>query len=117
MAAFGVALREKLHLSSSHRVLHKTIYFLCVPSLVAFVNAVTYYLVYGQANLNSGRANTWTVDTYAVPWLSLVANIAATVVFVMFSRHRRVHSHSRVAVSFLLTLAWLGTFVSFLVLE
>jgi hypothetical protein len=118
MSAFGLALRDRLHLSSSHRALHKTIYFLCLPSLFTAANAVTYYLVHGQANLaEPAKANAWTLATYSAPWLSLVANIAATVVFVMFSRHRRVRSHSRVAVSFMLTLAWLGTFVSFLVLD
>ena len=118
MSAFSLALRERLHLSSSHRVLHKTIYFLCLPSLVVVANAVAYYLIYGQARLTGpGKASYWTVNTYAAPWLSLIANIAATVVFVMFTRHRRVHSQSRVAVSFTLTLAWLCTFVSFLVVE
>jgi len=114
----GASLREKLHVNSAHPDLHKSIYLLCVPSLIASVNAAAYYLRHGYANwstLNSAPA--WTMDTYAAPWVSMIANIAATVVFVIFSRHKRVRSHYKVLVSFVLTLAWLGTFLSFVVIE
>lgn len=111
-----VALREKLQLSSTHPDLHKTIYALCLPPLIVAVNALSYYLLHNEASLPES-SSPWTLGTSAAPAFSLIANIAATVVFVMFTRHRRVHSQSRVAVSFTLTLAWLCTFVSFLVVE
>ena len=118
MSTFGFVLREKLHLNSAHPDLHKTIYLLCLPSLLAGLNAGAYYLRHGAVNwLATRHAAFWTVDTYAAPWVSLLANIAATVVFVIFSRHKRVRSHYKVAMSVMLTLAWLGTFFSFLVVE
>lgn len=122
MSTFNVALREKLqerlHLNSAHPDLHKTIYLLCIPSLIAAANAATYYFVHGYANWSTlSTVAAWTMNTYAAPWVALIANIAATVVFVIFSRHKRVRSHSKVAVSTTLTLAWFCTFLSFLVVE
>ena len=117
-SSFGMALREKLHVSSAHPDLHKSIYLLCLPSLVATLNAAIYYLRHGYANWSTlNTAPAWTMDTYTAPWVSLLFNVAATVVFVIFSRHRRVRSHYKVAVSVVLTLAWLGTFLSFVVVE
>jgi hypothetical protein len=126
MSTFSLALREKLHdklhgtlhLNSAHPDLHKTIYLLCIPSLIAAANAAIYYMVHGYANWSTlSTVAAWTMNTYAAPWIALLANIAATVVFIIFSRHKRVRSHSKVAVSTMLTLAWLGTFLSFLVVE
>jgi hypothetical protein len=118
MSTFGVVLREKLHLNSAHPDLHRTIYVLCVPSLLAAFNAASYYFIRGEANWSSyGTAPIWTVIAYAAPWISLVANLAGTVVFVIFSRHKRVRSHSKAAVSSMLTLSWFCTFLSFLVVQ
>ena len=120
MSSFGVDLREKLHLhlNSAHPDLHKAIYVLCIPSLIAVMNAVLYYLIRGKVNWASfGIAPIWTAIAYAAPCISFVGNVAATVVFVIFSRHRRVRSHSKASVSFLLTFSWFCTFLSFLVLQ
>ena len=111
-----VALREKLQLSSTHPDLHKTIYALCLPPLIVAVNALSYYLLHNEASLPES-SSPWTLGTSAAPAFSLIANIAATVVFVIFSRHKSVRSHSKIAVSFMLTLAWLGTLLSFLVVD
>ena len=117
LSAF-VALREKLQLSSAHPELHKTIYVLCLPSLLVIANAMFYYFLHGEASLpEPSSATAWTTGTYAASPVSLIANIAATVMFVIFSRHRSVPSHCKIAVSFMLTLAWLGTFLSFLVVD
>jgi hypothetical protein len=48
VSSFAIALRQKFHLNSAHADLHKWIYVLCVPSVVAAVNAVVYYSVHGQ---------------------------------------------------------------------
>jgi|GEM_PF-2699343 len=118
MSTFGVVLRDKLHLNSAHPDLHKTIYVLCIPSLIAAINAALYYFLRGEANWASfGTAPIWTVIAYAAPWISLVANVGATVVFIIFSRHKRVRSHSKASVSFMLTLSWFCTFLSFLVVQ
>ena len=120
MSSFGLVLREKLRLqlNSAHPDLHKAIYVLCIPSLIAVVNAALYYLIRGKVNWASfGTAPIWTSIAYAVPCISLVGNVAATVVFVIFSRHRRVRSHSKVSVSFLLTFSWFCTCLSFLVVQ
>jgi len=115
MSTLSLVLREKFHLNSAHPDLHKAIYVLCVPSLLAALNAAIYYLSRGEANWSTTNAAAWTVDTYAAPWISFTANVAATVVFIILSRHRRVRSHTKIAIAAVLTLAWLGTFVSFLV--
>lgn len=118
MSTLGFVLREKLHLNSAHPELHKAIYVLCLPSLLAALNAMVYYFAHGEANWTAlNKVAFWTVDTYALPWISLVANAAATVVFVIFIRHKRVRSRSKVGTSFMLTLSWLCTFLSFLVVD
>lgn len=120
MSSFGVVLREKLrlHLNSAHPDLHKAIYVLCIPSLIAVFNAALYYLIRGKVNWASfGAAPIWTTIAYALPCISLVGNVAATVVFIIFSRHRRVRSHSKASVSFPLTFSWFCTFLSFLVVQ
>jgi hypothetical protein len=120
MSSFADVLREKLHLhlNSAHPDLHKSIYVLCIPSLMAVINAALYYLVRGKVNWASfGTAPIWTAIAYAAPCISLVGNLAATVVFVIFSRHKRVRSHSKASVSFLLTFSWFCTFLSLLVLQ
>lgn len=120
MTSFAVVLREKLHLhlNSAHPDLHKAIYALCIPSLVAVLNAALYYLIRGKANWASfSTAPIWTAIAYAVPCISLVGNIAATVVFVIFSRHRRVSSRSKASASLLLTFSWFCTSLSFLVVQ
>ena len=120
MSSFGVVLREKLrlHLNSAHPDLHKAIYVLCIPSLIAVINAALYYLIRGKANWASfGTTPMWTAIAFAASCISLVGNVAATVVFVIFSRHRRVRSQSKASVSFLLTFSWFCTFLSFLVVQ
>lgn len=118
VSSFAVALRAKLHLNSAHPDLHKWIYVLCVPSLVAAVNAVVYYSVHGQeARWPAFRGSAWAADTFAAPWISLIANVAGSVLFVMFVRHKRVRSSTKIATAAILSGAWLFTLIAFLVVE
>jgi hypothetical protein len=118
VSSFGIALREKFHLNSAHPELHKWIYVLCVPSVVAAINAVVYYSVRGQqARWPAFSGAAWAADTYAAPWISLIANIAGTALFVMFVRHKRVRSASKIATAAMLSGAWLFTLIAFLVVE
>ena len=115
---FAVALREKFHLNSAHPELHKWIYVLCLPSLVVALNAVVYYLVHGEeARWPAFRGSAWAADTYAAPWISLMANIAGTVLFVMFVRHKRVRTSTKIVTAAVLSGAWLFTLIAFLVVE
>jgi len=117
-SSFRVALREKFHLNSAHPDLHKWIYVLCVPSVVVVVNAVLYYLVHGEeARWPAFRGYAWAADTFAAPWISLIANIAGTVLFVLFVRHKRVRTSTKVATAVVLSGAWLFTLIAFLVVE
>jgi hypothetical protein len=114
----AVALREKFHLNSAHPDLHKWIYVLCLPSFVVALNAVVYYLVHGEeARWPAFRGSAWAADTYAAPWISLIANIAGTVLFVMFVRHKRVRTSTKVVTAAVLSGAWLFTLIAFLVVE
>ena len=115
---FSVAIRDKFHLNSAHPDLHKWIYALCVPSVVAAVNAVVYYSVHGQeARWPAFRGAAWAADTFAAPWISLVANIAGTVLLVVFVRHKRVRSSTKIITAALLSGAWLCTLIAFLAVE
>lgn len=116
--SFAIALRQKFHLNSAHPDLHKWIYVLCVPSVVAAVNAILYYSVHGEgARWPAFRGAAWAADTYAAPWISLIANLAATALFVMFARHKRVRSSTKIATAAMLSGAWLFTLIAFLVVE
>jgi hypothetical protein len=118
MSNFGIALRDRFHLSSSHPDLHKWIYALCVPSAIVAFNALLYYLVHGEgAQWPTSREAAWAADTFAAPWLSLIANMAGTILFVMFIRHKRVRSSTKIATAVMLSMAWLFTFIGFLVVE
>lgn len=117
LSFFGMA-REKFHLNSAHPDLHKWIYALCVPSLVAAINALIYYSVQGQeARWPAFRGSAWAADTYAAPWVALFSNLACTVLFVMFVRHKRVRSSTKIATAAMLSGAWLATLIAFLVVE
>jgi len=117
-SSFAISLRDKLHLNSAHPDLHKWIYALCVPSAVVAANAVLYYFVHGEgAKWPAFRGAAWAADTYAAPWLSLIANIAGTVLLVMFVRHKRVRSSTKIATAAMLSAAWLCTLIAFLAVE
>jgi hypothetical protein len=117
-SSFAIALRQKFHLNSAHPDLHKWIYVLCLPSAVAAVNAMVYYSVHGQeARWPAFRGAAWAADTYAAPWIALMANLAGTVLFVMFVRHKRVRSSTKIATAAMLSGAWLFTLIAFLVVE
>ena len=116
--SFAIALRQKFHVSSAHPDLHKWIYALCAPPVVAVVNAVAYYAVHGQeARWPAFRGAAWAADTYAAPWISLIANLACTILFVMFARRKRVRSSTKIATAAMLSGAWLFTLIAFLVVE
>ena len=118
LSSFGVTLRQKFHLNSAHPDLHKWIYALCVPPLVAAINAVAYYSVHGQeARWPAFRGAAWAADTYAAPWISLIATLAGTVLFVMFVRHKRVRSSTKIVTAAIVSGAWLCTLIAFLVVE
>ena len=118
IATFGGAVRKKFHLNSAHPDLHKWIYALCVPSAVVALNAMIYYFVRGEgARWPEFRDAAWAADTFAAPWVSLVANIAGTVLFVVFVRHKRVRSSTKIATAAMLSAAWLCTLIAFLVVE
>jgi hypothetical protein len=118
MSSFGIALRDRFHLSSSHPDLHKWIYALCVPSAIVAVNGVLYYFVHSEsAQWPASRDAAWAADTFAAPWLSLIANVAGTVLFVMFVRHKRVRSSTKIATAVTVSMAWLFTFIGFLVVD
>jgi hypothetical protein len=111
--------RRKFRLSSAHPDLHKTLYVLCFPSAIAGVNAAIFFLVHGQVvwPTPEDTSAAWASDTFAAPWISIAGNLAATILFVLFSRHRRVRSSSKIAMSLVLTVAWLCTAISFLVID
>lgn len=118
MSSFGLVLRQKFQLNSAHPDLHKWIYALCVPSAIAALNATLYYLVYGEeATWPAFNGTAWTVDTYMAPWIALFASVAGTVLFIIFARHKRVRSATKIATSAMLSAAWLFTLISFLVVE
>jgi hypothetical protein len=118
IASFGVAVHKKFHLNSAHPDLHKWIYALCVPSAVVALNAIIYYFVRGEgASWPEFRDAAWAADTFAAPWIALVANLASTVLFVMFVGHKRVRSSTKIATAAMLSAAWLCTLIAFLVVE
>lgn len=117
-SSFAITLLEKFHVNSAHPDLHKWIYVLCVPSAVILFNALLYYFIHGEgARWPAFRDAAWAADTYAAPWLSLIANLVGTVLFVMFVRHKRVRSSTRIATAAMLSAAWLCTLIAFLVVE
>jgi hypothetical protein len=116
--SFGMALREKFHLNSAHPYLHKWIYALCVPSAIVALNGILYYVVHGEgARWPAFRGSGWAADTFAAPWISLSANIAGTVLLVVFVRHKRVRTSTKVVTAAVLSGAWLFTLIAFLVVE
>ena len=118
MSSFGLVLRQRFQLNSAHPDLHKWIYALCAPSAVAALNATLYYLVHGQEAtwpVFSGTA--WAADTYMAPWIALLASVAGTVLFIIFARHKRVRSSTKIATSAVLSVAWLFTLISFLAVD
>ena len=116
--SLGVALREKFRLNSAHPDLHKWIYALCVPSAVVALNGVLYYLVHGEgARWPASRGAAWSADTFAAPWISLIANLAGTMLFILFVRHKRVRTSTKVATAAVLSGAWLLTLIAFLAVE
>ena len=120
MAAFGIAVRHKLHLNSAHPDLHKWLYALCVPCALFGVNGILYYFSNGgeaRWPVYQGDGAAWAADTYVAPWLSLLANLGATVLFVLFVRHKRVRRSSKISMAAVLSAAWLCTLIAFLVVE
>jgi hypothetical protein len=118
MATFGIGLFEKFHLNSAHANLHRWIYALCLPPAVVALNAVVYYSVHGdEARWPASHGSAWAADTYAAPWISLIANLATTVLFIMFVRHKRVRSSTKIVTAAMLSGAWLSTLIAFLVVE
>jgi len=118
LSGFGIALREIFHLNSAHPELHKWIYALCVPSAVVALNAMLYYFVHGEgAKWPAFTGAAWAADTYAAPWLSLLANVASTILFVAFVRHKSVRSSTRITTAAMLSMAWFFTLIAFLVVE
>jgi hypothetical protein len=116
--SFGMALREKFHLNSAHPDLHKWIYALCVPSAIVALNGVLYYFVHGEgARWPVFRGSAWAADTFVAPWISLGANMAGTVLLVLFVRHKRVRTSTKVVTSVVLSGAWLFTLIAFLAVE
>jgi hypothetical protein len=119
MADFARSVRKRFHLSSAHPELHKAIYLLCLPPAIFAANAGVYYRTRGQLSwdrlLNSGSY--WGADTYVAPWISILANLSATLIFVSFARSKGVRRSSKIAMAFLLTFAWLCTTLAFLVVE
>lgn len=116
--SLGLTLREKFRLNSAHRDLHQWIYALCVPSAVVALNGVLYYLVHGEgAKWPTFRGAAWAADTFAAPWISLIANLAGTTLFIMFVRHKRVRTSTKVATAAVLSGAWLFTLIAFLVVD
>jgi len=63
------------------------------------------------------RGAAWAADTYAAPWLSLIANFAGSVLLLMFVRHKRVRRSTKIATAAMLSAAWLCTLIAFLVVE
>ena len=117
-SSFGMALREKFHLNSAHPDLHKWIYALCVPSAIVALNGILYYVVHGEgARWPVFRGSGWAADTFAAPWISLLANIAGTVLLVVFVRHKRVRTSTKVVTAAVLSGAWLFTLIAFLAVE
>lgn len=118
MSSFGLVLRQKFQLNSAHPDLHKWIYVLCVPSAVAAINATIYYFVHGEdATWASFNGTAWAADTYMAPWIALLTSVANTVLFIIFARHKRVRSSTKIATSAMLSIAWLFTLISFLVVD
>ena len=116
--SFSVTVFEKFHLNAAHTDLHKWIYVLCVPSAVAALNASAFYLKYGAvATWPTTEGAAWAADTYAAPWIALLACVMSTVLFVIFVRHKRVCSSTKIATSAMLSVAWLFTLISFLFVE
>jgi hypothetical protein len=116
--SFGMVLREKLHLNSAHPDLHKWIYALCVPSAIVALNGIVYYSVHGEgARWPVFRGSGWAADTFVAPWISLIANIAGTVLLVVFVRHKRVRTSTKVVTAAVLSGAWLFTLIAFLAVE
>lgn len=117
-SSFGIYFRKRFHLNSAHPDLHKWIYALCVPSAVVALNAVLYYFVHGEeARWPAFRGAVWAADTYAAPWLSLIANFAGSVLLLMFVRRKRVRRSTKIATAVMLSAAWLCTLIAFLVVE
>ena len=63
------------------------------------------------------RGAVWAADTYAAPWLSLIANFAGSVLLLMFVRRKRVRRSTKIATAVMLSAAWLCTLIAFLVVE
>jgi len=120
MATFGIAVRHKLQLNSAHPDLHKWLYVLCVPCALFGVNGILYYFFNGSEArwpIYRGDGAAWAADTYVAPWLSLLANFGASVLFVLFVRHKRVRRSSQISMAAVLSAAWLCTLIAFLVVE
>ena len=119
MLTLDSVLRGKFHLNSAHPELHKTLYVLCVTPMVAGLNAAVFYLRHGSITwpTPADTSAPWASDTYAFAWLSLASSLVATVLFVMFVRHRRVSSSSKIVTATVLSMAWLFTLMSFLVID
>ena len=115
ISTLGILIREKLHLNSAHTELHQAIYVLCLPPLLIALNGLLYYSVHGEARWPDQRGAVWAADTFAAPWFSLIANLVATVLFVVFVRHKRVRSSSKIITAAVLSSAWLCTLIGFLV--
>lgn len=111
--------RDKLRLSSAHAELHKAVYALCFPAAVAGVNAVVYYVLRGDAEwpASKGEGAAWAADTFVAPWFAAAATIGATLLFIQLARHRRVRRSARIVTALVVTLAWLLTALSFLIVE
>jgi len=80
------------------------------------LNALIYYSVRGrEARWPTVGGAAWDARAYAAPWISLLADLAGTVLFILLVRHHSVHSSSKIAT--LLTGAWLFALIAFLTIE
>jgi hypothetical protein len=114
----AVTLINKFQGNSAHKALHMWIIALCIPSALSALNAGVYYFTHGEVSRwAASRSSVWAAQTYAAPWISLTANVATTVLFVMFVRHRRIDMSSKMVTVTVLNAAWLFTLISFLVVE
>ena len=118
-SSFPESTGRKTHVRSAHPDLQKTFYALCFPAVIIGLNATIFLIAHGQVvwPTPEDTSAAWASDTYAGAWVSIVTNLAATVVFVYFSRHKRLRRYPKIVMSLILSLAWLCAAISFVAIE
>jgi hypothetical protein len=118
-SSFPESPLRKSHQRSAHLDLQKTFYALCFPSVIIGLNAAIFLMAHGQVvwPTPEDTSAAWASDTYAGAWISITTNLAATVLFVFFSRHKRLRRYPKIAMSLMLSLAWLCSAISFLAID